>query len=198
MVRLSSQSKSSPVSAVAEYKPTGMCTRPKDIAPFQIVRVDVGAIPPLLEAMRWIRVWVWILIFPSVGGRGVGQQRQCLSPTVYFGHRTLFFALLVGHSTSMARFGQRHQGGNLMHTVNPKPAHPVPKQPVEPDIPGKPPAPADQPPFKMAPEPGQPPEVPPPVPPMEIPPLVPPPAPETPVGDPPVSTPPIADPRPGM
>src|SRR4051812_5586061 len=45
MVRLSSQSKSMPVSAVAEYSPIGMCTRPNVMAPFHSVRVEVGAMP---------------------------------------------------------------------------------------------------------------------------------------------------------
>ena len=43
--RRSSQSKSMPELTVAEYKPTGIWTRPKLIAPFQRVRVEVGALP---------------------------------------------------------------------------------------------------------------------------------------------------------
>src|SRR6478736_3593379 len=36
MVRLSSQSKSMPISCDAAYSPTGTCTRPKLMAPFQM------------------------------------------------------------------------------------------------------------------------------------------------------------------
>ena len=38
MLRLSSQSKSTPWEDVAETSDTGMCTKPKLIAPFQIAR----------------------------------------------------------------------------------------------------------------------------------------------------------------
>ena len=38
MLRLSSQSKSTPLSRVAEYSATGMCTRPKLMAPFHSTR----------------------------------------------------------------------------------------------------------------------------------------------------------------
>jgi hypothetical protein len=41
MLRLSSQSKSTPWEDVAETSATGMCTRPKLIAPFQIARAIV-------------------------------------------------------------------------------------------------------------------------------------------------------------
>ncbi len=47
MLRLSSQSKSMPLSRVAEYSATGMWTRPKLIAPFHRTRgagADVAAV----------------------------------------------------------------------------------------------------------------------------------------------------------
>jgi hypothetical protein len=41
MLRLSSQSKSTPCEEVAETSATGICTSPKLIAPFQIARAMV-------------------------------------------------------------------------------------------------------------------------------------------------------------
>src|SRR5256885_1285926 len=52
MVRLSSQSKSMPVSLVAECSATGMCTRPKLIAPFHKVR---GLLPWVAMVMPLVR-----------------------------------------------------------------------------------------------------------------------------------------------
>jgi hypothetical protein len=43
MLRLSSQSKSTPCDEVAETSATGMCTSPKLIAPFQIARAMVSS-----------------------------------------------------------------------------------------------------------------------------------------------------------
>src|SRR4051812_16133654 len=72
MVRRSSQSKSTPLSAVAEYSPMGMCTRPKVIAPFQSVRVEVFAMPfcsDFCVAMGCLRRW-------SAQAQQRGQARQ--------------------------------------------------------------------------------------------------------------------------
>jgi hypothetical protein len=42
MLRLSSQPKSTPLVVEAEYSATGTCTKPKLMAPSQMVRLEVG------------------------------------------------------------------------------------------------------------------------------------------------------------
>src|SRR5256885_10790443 len=44
MLRLSSQSKSMSELAVAAYRPMGMCTRPKLMAPFHMLRAEVDGL----------------------------------------------------------------------------------------------------------------------------------------------------------